>query len=528
MTSINDWTGYEELRMAVEDPYRWIESVAQSAGHSTCLEDDLGRRMSYGEVHQSVGRYGAVLLDLGVHVGDRVALQVEKSLEAVLVYLACLRVGAAVVPLNTAYTPAELRHFISDSQPQVLIVDPAKTEVALEIAAANGCPTVETLGSRGDGSIANRAAMQSVGAPVISIAADTLAALLYTSGTTGRSKGAMITRGNLVANAQSLASGWRMTRADLLVHVLPLFHVHGLFLSLNAMFAVGAAVRIHRRFDPKETIESLSSASVFMGVPTHYMRLLACPELTPAAVSGVRLFISGSAPLLSDTHREFETKTGKLILERYGMTETLVNTSNPYHGVRKPGSVGLPLPDVELRITDQRTDNDGPNVGMIEIRGPNVCAGYWRAPEQTAADRTIDGFFRTGDLGFIDSDGYLHISGRAKDLVITGGYNVYPKEIELDLDSLDPISESAVFGVPHRDFGEAVTAAVTLKPSAALHEATVIELLRNRLASYKVPKRVIVVDELPKNTMGKIQKNKLRECFAHLYLDTFAKPIGNR
>jgi malonyl-CoA/methylmalonyl-CoA synthetase len=329
----------------------------------------------------------------------------------------------------------------------------------------------------------------------------------------------MITRGNLVANGEALCNAWRMTDADRLVHVLPLFHVHGLFLSLNGLFAAGGSIRLHERFEVAETLNSLRSASVFMGVPTHYTRLLASPLLTPDSVAGVRLFVSGSAPLLADTHQEFEARTGKVILERYGMTETLVNTSNPYDGSRKPGSVGLPLPGVELRITDTQPSDDGPPIGMIEIRGPNVCAGYWRAPEKTAADRTVDGYFRTGDLGRLDADGYLHIAGRAKDLVITGGYNVYPKEIELVLDALPGVLESAVFGVPHPDFGEGVTAAVTVRSGQSVDEQAILATLRRQLAAYKVPKRVLIIGELPRNTMGKVQKNRLRETYGHLYSD---------
>jgi malonyl-CoA/methylmalonyl-CoA synthetase len=505
--------------MELTNPYHWISSVADSDPSRLCVEDESGRRLSYADTLVAVGQHAGALASFGVRPGDRVALQVEKSLDAVLAYLACLRMGAVIVPLNTAYTASELAYFLTDSQPALFLARPDHLREAKQLAELSGCPQIATLGICGDGTYGER--LQSSFSPVEPAATgpEGLASLLYTSGTTGRSKGAMITRGNLLANAEALAKAWHLSGQDTLVHVLPLFHVHGLFLSLNALFAVGGTVRIHGRFDPAETLASLATASVFMGVPTHYTRLLACDALTPSSVRNVRLFISGSAPLLADTHREFEDRTGKVILERYGMTETLVNTSNPYDGPRKPGSVGLPLPGVELRITDAMTSDDGHSIGMIEVRGPNVCAGYWRAPEKTAADRTEDGFFRTGDLGHVDADGYVHISGRAKDLVISGGYNVYPKEIEMELDSLPGVIESAVFGVAHPDFGEGVTAAITVQVGARLDEQAMLLTLRERLAGYKVPKRIVAVDELPRNTMGKVQKNRLREQFSKLYID---------
>jgi malonyl-CoA/methylmalonyl-CoA synthetase len=496
--------------------YDWIASVARSDPSRPCLSDGGERRLSYAEVDRAAGLHGAALARLGVRHGDRVAVHVDKSLEAVLVYLACLRIGAVIVPLNTAYTAAELEYFLTDSEPCLLLTRP---EDATEVAAPARprCPRVETLGMRGDGTYAARVAAEITPVPTAAVPDAALASLLYTSGTTGRSKGAMITRANLLANAQALAATWHMSAQDTLVHVLPLFHVHGLFLSLNVMFAAGGSVRLLQRFDPTETITHLASASVFMGVPTHYTRLLACPALTHEAVAGVRLFVSGSAPLLAETHREFETRTGKAIIERYGMTETLVNTSNPYLGLRKPGSVGLPLPGVELRITDTQRAEGGGDVGMIEIRGPNVCAGYWRAPDKTATDRTGDGFFRTGDLGTLDADGYVSIVGRATDLVISGGFNVYPKEVELELDALPGVVESAVFGVPHPDLGEGVTAAITVKPGTTIDETALVRALRAQLAAYKIPKRILVVRELPRNSMGKVQKNRLRENHRDLY-----------
>jgi malonyl-CoA/methylmalonyl-CoA synthetase len=502
--------------MSPPDPYDWIASRARSDPSRPCLSDGGDRRLSYAEVDRAAGLHGAALTRLGVHPGDRVALYLDKSLEAVLVYLACLRIGAVIVPLNTAYTTAELEYFLTDSEPSLLLARPEGAAEVAGAALAPGTP-VETLGTSGDGTYARRVAAESTPVPVAAVPQAALASLLYTSGTTGRSKGAMITRANLLANAQALVETWHMRARDTLVHVLPLFHVHGLFLSLNVLFAAGGSVRLLKRFDPTETIRELASASVFMGVPTHYTRLLACPALTREAVAGVRLFVSGSAPLLAQTHREFEERTGKAILERYGMTETLVNTTNPYVGPRKPGSVGLALPGVELRITDTVRAEDGAEVGMIEIRGPNVCAGYWRAPEKTATDRTADGFFRTGDLGTLDAEGYLSIVGRTKDLVISGGFNVYPKEVELELDALPGVVESAVFGVPHPDLGEAVTATITVRPGTAIDETALIRALRGRLAAYKVPKRILAVGELPRNSMGKVQKNRLREDHRDLY-----------
>jgi malonyl-CoA/methylmalonyl-CoA synthetase len=498
------------------NPYDWIASIARSDPGRACLSDLGDRRLSYAEVDHAAGVHGAALVRLGVNPGERVAVQADKSLEVVLVYLACLRIGAVLVPLNPAYTAAELEYFLTDSEPCLLLTRPEGAARAMA-AARSGSTRVETLGTKGDGTYAVQVAAEDTPVPAAAFPGSGLASLLYTSGTTGQSKGAMITRANLLANAQALVATWQMSAKDTLIHVLPLFHVHGLFLSLNVLFAAGGSVRLLPRFDPAETIRQLSSACVFMGVPTHYTRLLASPALTREAVAGVRLFVSGSAPLLAETHREFETRTGKAIVERYGMTETLVNTSNPCVGLRKAGSVGLPVPGVELRITDTVRADEGTEVGMIEIRGPNVCAGYWRAPEKTASTRTEDGFLRTGDLGRLDADGYVSIVGRAKDMVISGGLNVYPKEVELELDALPGIVESAVFGVPHPDLGEGVTATVTVKPGVTIDETALASALRSRLASYKVPKRILVVSELPRNSMGKVQKNRLREDYRDLY-----------
>ena len=340
------------------------------------------------------------------------------------------------------------------------------------------------------------------------------AAIVYTSGTTGRSKGAMLTRGNLASNAAVLAAAWQFTAGDVVLHVLPLFHIHGLFVALNTALVSGAGTLLLTRFEAGETIRHLNECSVFMGVPTHYTRMLQHPDLNRDNTARIRLFVSGSAPLLAETHMQFLERTGHVILERYGMSETLINTSNPYEGVRRPGSVGPPLPGIHVRVAEV---TPGEPVGTLEIKGPNVFAGYWQDAAKTQAEFTADGWFKSGDLGHIDAQGYVHIVGRAKDLVITGGYNVYPKEVESELDALSGIQESAVFGVPHPDFGEGVTAVVVIEANSVLSESQILEAVQSRLARYKVPKRVLLVDELPRNTMGKVQKNELRKRFASLY-----------
>jgi len=349
-----------------------------------------------------------------------------------------------------------------------------------------------------------------------------LGAIVYTSGTTGRSKGAMLTRENLASNATTLADSWRFTSDDVLLHVLPLFHVHGLFAAINTVLASGSSmILLPSKFDAADAVRRLGEVTVFMGVPTHYTRLLQEEGLNRDSTGRMRLFVSGSAPLLAETHQEFSQRTGHHILERYGMTETLMNTSNPYEGARVPGSVGPPLPGVHVRVINPGTgavDTTPGAIGTLEIKGPNVFSGYWQAPEKTAQEFTADGWFKTGDLGKIDSNGYVHIVGRVKDLVISGGYNVYPKEVEAELDALPGVLESAVFGVPHPDFGEGVTAAVVLQPGAQLTEAGILEAIRSRLARYKLPKRILLMHELPRNTMGKVQKNVLRATHDELYV----------
>jgi malonyl-CoA/methylmalonyl-CoA synthetase len=415
-----------------------------------------------------------------------VVAQVEKSPEAVALYVACLRIGAVFVPLNTAYTTAEVEYFLGDADPKVAVG-----------VAKGGIPLGEL--TSGDLELATRPA----------VTQSDLAALLYTSGTTGRSKGAMLTRVNLATNAVTLADAWRFTEHDVLLHALPIFHVHGLFVAINTVLASGSSMLFLPKFDAEEIVRLLPAATVMMGVPTFYTRLLQHPAFTRERCANVRLFVSGSAPLLAQTHREFRARTGHAILERYGMSETLMNTSNPYDGDRVPGSVGPALPGVEVRIADP--------VGMIEVRGPNVFKGYWRMPEKTAAEFHEDGFFITGDVGRLDERGYLFIVGRAKDLIISGGFNVYPVEVEIELDALAGVAESAVIGVPHPDFGEGVTAVVVPRPGAALDENALRAALEQRLAKYKLPKRIVFVAQMPRNAMGKVQKAALRDTYNGLY-----------
>ncbi len=496
---------------------RISDAVADTA--KVAIETSAGRRYTYDDLILGSGRFANALVDRGVKPGDRVAVQVEKSVEAVILYLACLRAGAVYLPLNTAYTLAELEYFIGDAEPALIVCDPAKRE-GLAPIAGRAKAALETLDKAGQGSIVDLAEGDSRAFLTAVVDDDDLAAILYTSGTTGRSKGAMLTHGNLVSNALTLRDTWRFTSADVLLHTLPIYHTHGLFVASNVTFISDASMIFCSRFDADEVMRLLPRATVMMGVPTFYTRLLKHPGLTQEATEHMRLFVSGSAPLLAETHREWRETTGHAILERYGMTETGMNTSNPYEGQeRMAGTVGFPLPEVEIRVVDPESGEelaDG-EVGMIEVRGPNVFKGYWRMPEKTAAEIKPDGFFITGDLGKIDEAGYVHIVGRGKDLIITGGFNVYPKEVESEIDLLPGVVESAVIGLPHPDFGEGVTAVVVKEAGAAIDEAGVQAALEERLAKFKLPKRVIFVDDLPRNTMGKVQKNVLRQDNSGLY-----------
>jgi malonyl-CoA/methylmalonyl-CoA synthetase len=491
---------------------------AAAARGAVFIETAEGRRWTYGDMLEFSGRLAGALQGLGVTPGDRVAVQVEKSPEALMLYLACLRAGAVYLPLNTAYTLAELDYFIGDAEPRLVVVAPKAAEGVRTVAGKHGAQ-VETLDEAGGGSLLVLAADAGADFPDAARGADDLAAILYTSGTTGRSKGAMLTHDNLLSNALTLRDYWRFTGADRLIHALPIFHTHGLFVASNVTLLAGASMYLLPKFDAGEVLRLMESASVMMGVPTFYVRLLQHPGLTRTAAEGMRLFVSGSAPLLAETHRSFAERTGHAILERYGMTETNMNTSNPYDGERIAGTVGFPLPGVSLRVSEPETGRPVPDgeTGMIEVKGPNVFAGYWRMPEKTAAEFRADGFFITGDLGKVDARGYVHIVGRGKDLVISGGYNIYPKEVESEIDAMAGVVESAVIGLPHPDFGEGVTAVVVREKGSALDEAAVLDGLRERLARYKQPKRVLFIDDLPRNTMGKVQKNVLREAYKDLY-----------
>ena len=482
------------------------------------IETTDGQRINYGELISRVGQMANVLVSRGVKPGDRVAAQTEKSVPGLVLYLAAVRAGAVYLPLNTAYTLNELEYFIGDAEPSLVVCDPAKAEGIGAIAAKVGAK-VETLGADGKGSLTEAAAKAPAKFETVARADDDLAAILYTSGTTGRSKGAMLTHDNLASNSLTLVDYWRFTNKDVLIHALPIYHTHGLFVASNVTLFARASMIFLPKFDPELIIKLMARATVLMGVPTFYTRLLQSPALTKEPTKHMRLFVSGSAPLLADTHREWAARTGHAVLERYGMTETNMNTSNPYDGQRVPGAVGHPLPGVTLRVTDPETGKELPreSVGMIEVKGPNVFKGYWRMPEKTKAEFRDDGFFITGDLGKIDANGYVHILGRGKDLVISGGFNVYPKEIESEIDAMPGVIESAVIGVPHADFGEGVTAVSVCDKGAKVDETSVLKALDGRLAKFKMPKRVIVVDELPRNAMGKVQKNILRDTYSKIY-----------
>lgn len=485
----------------------------------TFMETGEGRTFSYAETFALADRMANALVGLGVQPGDRVAVQVDKSAEALILYLGVVAAGGVYLPLNIGYTLTELEYFIGDAEPRVVVCRPAVEKDLAPLAKKLGVSHCLTLGSKGDGSLMDKAKAAAAEFAPVSRGPDDLAAILYTSGTTGRSKGAMLSHRNLFSNADTLVDYWRFTAKDVLLHALPIFHTHGLFVASNVTLLSGASMIFLSKFDGDEVIRHLPRATSMMGVPTFYVRLLQSPALTKELVKHIRLFVSGSAPLLAETHREWEARTGHRILERYGMTETNMNTSNPYEGERIAGTVGFPLPGVVTRITDPETGKvlaQG-EIGMIEVKGPNVFKGYWRMPEKTAAEFRVDGFFITGDLGKIDDRGYVHIVGRGKDLIISGGYNVYPKEVETEIDAMPGVIESAVIGLQHPDFGEGVTAVVVAEKGHKLDETAVLKALDGRLAKFKLPKRVFFVDDLPRNTMGKVQKNLLRDQYKGLY-----------
>ncbi len=477
-----------------------------------------GTTITHQDFLSTAAQIAHVVTQLGLKPGDRVAAQIEKSPEALALYAACTQAGLVFLPLNTAYTVDELTYFIENSGASLIVCD-SRSEGKLAPVGAQLGAKVETLNADGSGSLMDQAAAMPASFETVDRDSDDLAAFLYTSGTTGRSKGAMLTQNNLLSNAQTLVEEWRFTSDDVLLHALPIFHTHGLFVATNVTLAAGSSIIFMPKFDLDEITGRMSQATTMMGVPTFYTRLLDDDRFTKELAAHMRLFVSGSAPLLAETHVQFEERIGHRILERYGMTETNMNTSNPYDGDRRAGTVGFPLPGVELKICDS-DGNALPQgeIGEIEVRGPNVFKGYWQMPEKTAAELRENGFFITGDLGRIDEDGYVHIVGRNKDLIISGGYNIYPKEIELVLDDQPGVLESAVVGVPHPDFGETVLGVIVAEPGETPDLEEMKAAVCKSLARFKHPRQLILLDELPRNTMGKVQKNILRDQYKDLFV----------
>ena len=505
-------------------------SIGREQARFAELVGGRGRTVSYGEMFDAAERIAAVLVAAGVEPGDRVAAQVEKSLEAVQLYLGTVLAGGVFLPLNPDYTATEMAYFLGDSAPSVFVCDPSKMESLGAVAGKAGVSVQFSLAADGTGTLSEAAAGESGGLgevggfDAIARGKDDLAALLYTSGTTGRAKGAMLSHGNLASNAAALRDCWRFADADVLIHALPLFHTHGLFVAINTVLVAGASLRFMPKFDADAIVAAMARATVLMGVPTFYVRLLNHPGLDRDAAAGMRLFISGSAPLLAETHHAWRNVTGHAILERYGLSETGMNLSNPYHGERRAGTVGLPLPGVEVRLTDMTNTADMADptggaelprgeVGMIEVRGPNVFRGYWHIPEKTREALRENGFFITGDLGVMDARGYVTLVGRTTDVIISGGYNVYPKEIETLINGIEGVTESAVIGLPHPDFGEGVAAVVVVDAAANLKADDVLAGLKDKLAGFKQPKFIFFTEKLPRNAMGKVQKNILRELY---------------
>ena len=477
-----------------------------------------GSVITYGSFIEMAGRLAEVLVGQGLRPGDRLAVQVGKSPEALALYAAAVRTGVVFLPLNTAYTVQEMEYFITDSDAR-MVVTGAESAEALRPVTEKAGRVLMLLSTDGSGSLMDAAAQMTGDTAPASRKIDDLAALLYTSGTTGRSKGAMLTQGNLLSNAEVLVGLWQFTARDRLIHALPIYHVHGLFVATNVMLLAGGEMIFMPGFDADAIIDAMDGATTLMGVPTFYTRLLDSPRLGYQAASSMRLFISGSAPLLASTHEDFAARTGQRILERYGMTETGMNTSNPYDGDRRAGTVGLPLPGVEVIVTDPETEMPcaAGSTGMIEVRGPNVFTGYWGMAEKTAADLRDNGFFITGDLGVIDDDGYVTIVGRNRDLIISGGFNIYPREIELLIDAAPGVRESAVFGVPHPDFGETPVALIVAEADEVPDLDAIAAGFSQSLARFKHPRHLEIVTALPRNTMGKVQKNILRDQYAHLF-----------
>lgn len=477
-----------------------------------------GRVVRYREFFDNAERMAAALQRAGVAPGDRVAVQAPKTVAMLELYVATVLAGAVFLPLNTSYQAAEVAYFLGDATPALLVCEPKKHRALLPVARACGVGTIWTLAADESGSLTDHRDAENAAFEVVERSDSDLAAILYTSGTTGRSKGAMLSHGALRSNSETLRDCWRFTSHDVLVHALPIYHTHGLFVATNVTMMAGGSLRFMPAFDAEQVCSAMRGASALMGVPTFYVRLLQQPGLAQNA-RGMRLFISGSAPLLDATHKRWEALTGHVILERYGMTETSMNTSNPYDGERRAGTVGFPLPLVELRVVDGATGEvvEPGERGMIEVRGPNLFSGYWQMPEKTSQEMRKDGFLITGDIGRVDDAGYLSIVGRARDMIITGGLNVYPKEIERVIDGLDGVLESAVIGVPHPDLGEAVVAVVVAEQGAELVADAIADGISDALAGFKRPKEFVFVQELARNTMGKVQKNILREQFAGLF-----------
>ncbi|KZK75784.1 Long-chain-fatty-acid--CoA ligase [Pseudovibrio sp. Ad13] len=471
-----------------------------------------GTTLTYAQFLATTAQLAHTLVANGLNPGDRVAAQVKKSPEALALYAACVQAGLIFLPLNTAYTSDELSYFLDNSGASLLACDGAKAESLQPLADQLGV-LLKTLNGDGSGSLMAEAKTHPTAFETVERDLQDLAAFLYTSGTTGRSKGAMLTQDNLLSNADVLVDYWRFTKDDVLLHALPIFHTHGLFVATNVILAVGGSMIFLPKFNQDAIVQFLPQATSMMGVPTFYTRLLGDERFTKELTEHMRLFTSGSAPLLAETHRQFEERTGHRILERYGMTETNMSTSNPYDGERRAGTVGFPLPGVELKITNPETGSELPqdSIGVIEVRGRNVFKGYWQMPEKTAAELREDGFFITGDMGKVDTDGYVHIVGRNKDLIISGGFNIYPKEIELLLDEQLGVHESAVIGIPHADFGEAPLGLIVAEKGETPDLEQIMTTVKKHLARFKHPQKLLIINELPRNTMGKVQKNILRD-----------------
>jgi len=492
---------------------------------SLFLRTNDDNRYSYDDLENFSSRYAHVLTDRGLKPGDRVATQIEKSPEAVFLYLACLKAGGVFLPLNTAYQADELEYFLDDAEPSIVVGDSRRKDLA-GLCAARSKTVYVTLDADGSGTLPNASAEKPSQFQCVDRSESDLAAILYSSGTTGRPKGVMLSHANLAANASALHEVWGFAKDDILLHALPIFHTHGLFVAINTVLLNGTGMIFHNKFNADAVAGDLPDATVFMGVPTYYVRLLSCDTFTRDSCRNIRLFLCGSAPLLDETFKQFEGRTGKQIVERYGMTEAGIITSADPRKPRKAGDVGWPLPGVSLRIAGENNQDLAPGeTGEILIRGPGLFSGYWRKPEKTAEEFTADGYFKTGDLAQLDENGMVAIVGRAKDMIISGGFNVYPKEIEAIVDGLPAVDESAVVGMPHPDFGEAGMAVITLLTGEEFDESAAKQILKKELANYKVPKFFVIADELPRNAMGKVQKNVLRERFqadwnAHLKTST--------